>query len=97
MKPVYQSEMSIIEVMNNDVKEVDNGRVFNYAINKKRAKSKLLKGAKRSNLDVELKPGCVNLRFCDGAFYVIVLPLIKDWNKKVNETIKIDDIEVKIY
>ena len=96
MKPVYQSEMSIIEVMNNDVKEVDNGRVFNYAINKKRAKSKLLKGAKRSNLDVELKPGCVNLRFCDGAFYVIVLPLIKDWNKKVNETIKIDDIEVKI-
>ena len=96
MKSVCQSEMSVIQIMNKDIKEEENGRVFNYALNKKRAKSKLLKGAKRTNLDVELKPGCVNLIFCGGAFCEIVLPLIRYWNTKVNETVTINETEIKI-
>ena len=95
MKSVCQSEMSIIQLMDKDInEEEENCRVFDYALNKKRAKSKLLKGAKRENLHVESRSGCVNLKFCDGAFYEIVLPLIKDL--KVDEVIKINETEVKI-
>ena len=43
------------------------GREFRYILNDKRANAKLLKGAKRStNLEIDSRPGCVNLRFNDG-------------------------------
>ena len=95
MKQLCNSKMSLVQV-NTDNKEIDR-RVFNYSLNKKKTKSKLLKGAKRSNnLEIEIKDGCVNLRFCDGSYFEIVLPLIKLWSKKVDETIKIDDTEVHV-
>ena len=75
MKQVCNSELSVVNV-NKDVIE-DEGRVFTYSLNKKKTKAKLLKGAKRTNnLEMEVRDGCVNLRFCDGSFYVIVLPII---------------------
>ena len=96
MKAVCNSEMSVIQMMDQEVNE-QKGRVFNYALNKKKAISKLLKGANRTkSLDVEIKDGCVNLRFCNGSFYEIVLPLLKVWSMKVNETVQINDIDVKI-
>ena len=70
MKQVCHSVSSITHV-NNDEKEgvVDKqeGRSFTYTLNKKKAKAKLLKGAKRGNLNVEVRPGFVNLRFNCGA------------------------------
>ena len=67
MKQVCNSEASLLE-MHREIDEKE-GRTFGYALNQKRAKAKLLKGAKRTkNLDVELKSGCVNLRFSDGSY-----------------------------
>ena len=63
---------------------------------KNRAKSKLLKGAKKPNLDVEVKDGCVNLRFCDGSFHEIILPLLNLWQQRTNEVFKIDEVELKV-
>ena len=95
MKQLCNSELSVVNV-NKDVIE-DEGRVFTYSLNKKKTKAKLLKGAKRTNnLEMEVRDGCVNLRFCDGSFYVIVLPLIKLWSQKINETVIINEIEVNI-
>ena len=57
----------------------------------------MLKGAKReNNLEVEVKPGCVNLRFCNGSFFEIVLPLIKCWSKKVGEFMQINGTDIHI-
>ena len=63
---------------------------------KNRAKSKLLKGAKKPNLDVEVKDGCVNLRFCDGSFHEIILPFLTLWQQRTNEVLKIDEVELKV-
>ena len=76
--------------------ENKNGRVFNHVLNDKRAKAKLLKGAKRENLNVEVRPGCFNLRFNGGAYFQIVLPLLREWKQKCNETFIINDVKVKI-
>ena len=100
MKPVSFSEMSIVQISENakDVKTVEQeGRTFGYTLNKKRAKAKLLKGAKRNqNLYAELRPGCVNLRFNNGAYYEIVMPLLREWNQKCDQTVNINNVEVKI-
>ena len=95
MKQVCNSELSVVNVKRDIIE--DEGRVFTYTLNKKRAKAKLLKGAKRTkNMDIEIRDGCVNMRFCNGSFYEIVLPLVKLWSKKVNETVYIDETEVDI-
>ena len=87
---------SLITPVNQDAND-ENGRVFGYALNQKRAMNKLLKGANwANNLDVEVKDGCVNFRFCNGSFYEIILPMLKIWQEKVNEVIKIDETGIKV-
>ena len=94
MKYVTSSEIALLDVSEH---ATNDERVFQYAINKKRAEAKLLKGARRSsNLDVEVKSGCVNLRFNDGSFYVVVLPLISDWHSKVGSIVKVDGHDLLI-
>ena len=74
-----------------------NGRNFGYSLNPKRAKAKLLKGAKRTkNLDVEVKTGCVNMRFDDGSYFEVVLPLLRQWHGKEKEYVKINETEMKV-
>ena len=87
MKQVTNSEISFVQSDKavKEVKEEKNqeGRVFGYALNHKRAKAKLLKGAKRDkNLNVEVKSGCVNLRFDDGSYFGIILPLLREWQQE---------------
>ena len=95
MKQVLSSELLITNLNQADVN--DKGRVFDYALNQKRAKNNLLKGAKRINsLEVESKQGCVTLSFCDGSFFEIILPLIRDWQQKRGATFRINEIEVEI-
>ena len=61
-----------------------NGRTFDYDLNERRPKAKLLKCAKRAkHLNVEIKSGCVNMRFSDGAYFEVPLPFLRDWHKKV--------------
>ena len=90
MKTVCNNEVEVFGNKNDD------GRVFDYALNKKKAKAKLLKGAKRENLDVEIKNGCVNLLFSDGAYFVLVLPLMRLWSSKVNEVFIGNETEIKV-
>ena len=87
------SELCLIE----EETEVKYDRVFSYVINNKRAKAKLLKGARRGkHLVVESKNGCVNLIFSDGSYFKTVLPLLRSWHKKLNEKILINETEVQI-
>ena len=58
-------------------------RIFSYELNQEKAKTKLLKGAmKPKHMDIEVKSTCVNMRFDDGSFKEVVLPLLRLWNKK---------------
>ena len=95
MKTICNSEVGVNQSYEAlEITDDEQARVFDYVINKKRAKAKLLKGAKRiKNLEVELKNGCVNLLFCDGAYFEIVLPLMRSWNKKVDEVFVINNTE----
>ena len=73
------------------------GRMFNYVMNNKRAKAKLLKGAKRGkHLVIESRNGCVNLIFSDGSYVETVLPLLRSWHQKLNERIKMNGAEIEI-
>ena len=63
MKQVTSSQIALLNV------DEDTLRNFNYSLDKKRAKNKLLKGANRTeNLKVEIKSGCVNLRFSNRSY-----------------------------
>ena len=88
------SEASNINEYIEDLNNKDS-RVFDYTLNNKRAKSKLLKGAKRGkHLVVESKIGCVNLIFSDGSYYQTLLPLLRSWQQ--NEKFLINGTEVEI-
>ena len=70
-------------------------RSFGYAFYIKRAKAKLLKGSKRlAYIDVEVKTGCVNLRFSVGAYHEVVMPLLAVWKQRVNEKSIIDKTSI---
>ena len=64
-------------------------RKFEYALDEKAAKAKLIKGAKRSPSS--------NLIFSPGSWNSVVLPTLGYWDEvKGNKTCKIDDLTVKI-
>ena len=74
-----------------------NGRTFKYDLNGKRAKSKLLKGAKRTNhLEIEIKSGCVNMRFSDGSYHEVLLPVLREWQGLLNKPFKLEDMDIKV-
>ena len=81
----------------NHIVNSSKSRVFSYQLNEKRAKSKLLKGAKRKKaLDVEVKSGCVNLRFNDGSYFEVVLPILREWHRNVGKPFQLNGIEVTV-
>ena len=95
MKQLRGSQSSIINISDDGGKK--SGRVFPYALNIKKAKAKLLKGAKRSkNIEIERKRGCTNMRFDDGSFFEVVIPLLNLWKEKLNEEIIIDQSVIEI-
>ena len=95
MKQLRGSQSSIINISDDGGKKSD--RVFPYALNIKKAKAKLLKGAKRSkNLEIERKRGCTNMRIDDGSFFEVVIPLLNLWKEKLNEEIIIDQSVIEI-
>ena len=96
MKQLTDSSKSVI-IVNKDELNKDAGRVFQYELNEKKARLNLLKGANRSkHLEIEVKTGCVNLRFSDGAYHEVVLPLMKKWICKSDENILINSSTIKI-
>ena len=72
-------------------------RSFEYNLNAKAAKSKLLKGAKRVPFEIVHNSTSSNLIFSVGAWNHVVLPTIKYWNTiKGNKTCNAGMITVKV-
>ena len=69
------------EITKKDVKP----RSFQYELNQKQAKAKLIKGAKRNAFDVENKSNSINLIFNLGSWSNVVLPSIIYWNQIKDE------------
>ena len=96
MKMLTKSESAVINVSDKEVVS-KNERTFPYSLNFKKAKSKLLKGAKRTkNMDIEIKTTCVNMRFNDGSYSTVVLPMLKFWQKKFHEEMTVNGSVIKI-
>ena len=76
----------------------ENKRHFDYKMNDKNAKAKLLKGAKRAPFDIIRNSSSINLMFNVGSWKNIVLPSIQYWRqvKEENQTCKIGSSLVRI-
>ena len=68
--------MQEIVVDSDDIKANSN-RLFNYNLNDKTAKAKLLKGAKRNPFEIVRNKGSINLMFNLGVWQSVVLPCIQ--------------------
>ena len=76
----------------NDVK-----RTFEYKLNDKAAKAKLVKGAKRVPFDIFENSTSSNLNFSLGTWYNVVLPTVRYWDQvKGIKSCKIDNFEIQI-
>ena len=72
-------------------------RTLSYELNEKKAKTKLLKGAmKPKHMEIEIKSTCVNMRFDDGSFKEVVLPLLRNWNMKEEDSFEFMGAMVRI-
>ena len=63
-----------LNLIQTNYEETTNDRVFHYGLDEKAIRLKLLKGAKRPPIDIEIKKTCSNLIFSDGAFHHCVKP-----------------------
>ena len=95
MKQISTGDVEICNLnMENNKTDV---RAFSYVLSDKKAKDKLLKGAKRAkNLEVEEKDGCITFIFNDGSYIKTLIPLLKSWQRNTNKTVAIDSYQVNI-
>ena len=97
---IEKPESEHVITMDNYVKNsmnFKNTRTFNYQLNDKAAKSKLIKSAKRAPLEVEENTNSTNINFSLGSWYGIVLPTIQYWKEVGGEiTCKIGDSTIKV-
>ena len=82
----------------NLVKYCEKDREFDYKLNDKAAKAKLVKGAKRIPFDVVTNTVSTNLVFSLGAWYKIVMPfvLFLGETKEGHKNSKVKDTDVTI-
>ena len=72
-------------------------RFFQYELNQKQAKAKLIKGAKRVPFEIENKSCSTNLIFNIGSWNNSVLPSIQYWNQRKGEdTCKIGSSTIRV-
>ena len=97
IKPI---EMQSIEEVVNDSETMripEGRRNFQYNMNDKAAKAKLIKGAKREAFDIVRNQTSCNLIFSTGSWNHLVLPTIQYWTGvNGNKTCKIQDMEIRI-
>ena len=93
-------EYNSVEDLVKDSEIVNKGekpRNFQYELNQKQAKAKLIKGAKREAFDIEKKSSSINLIFNLGSWSSIVLPSIQYWNQIKGEgTCKIGSSSIRV-
>ena len=79
------------------LRTAENRRTFEYNLNDKKAKGKLLKAAKRDAFDVVINKTSCNLVFSVGGWKQLVLPTVQYWaQNRINKTCTIEDIEITI-
>ena len=84
-------------VKDSEVNQVVENRQFEYKMNDKNAKNKLLKAAKRTSFEIVRNTSSINLVFNIGSWNHIVLPSICYWNKlKGDQTCKVGRSIVRI-
>ena len=72
-------------------------QTFDYKLNDKAAKSKLVKGAKRDDFEVEENSTSNNLIFSAGAWQVATLPSVRYWEQIDGDlTCKVGDVTIRI-
>ena len=78
-----KSDSQIITMKNyvTDSMDYKNTRNFEYRLNEKSAKSKLIKSAKRVPFEIEENSTSSTMLFCLGSWYGIVFPSISFWNE----------------
>ena len=70
---------------------------FNYELNDKSAKAKLVKGSKRTPFEFEKKSTSFTLVFSVGAWLADVLPAVRYWNEiKGDKTCEVGDKVIKV-
>ena len=74
----------------------DDERAFDYNLNEKTAKNKLMKGAKRTAFEIVKNSSSSNLIFNLGTWANVVLPLIRYWNGVKGECCKVGETVIKI-
>ena len=75
----------------------DDSVTFDYELNSKNAKNKLLKGAKRDPFEIEENSTSSNLIFSVGAWLSIVLPAVRYWKQiKDDKTCKVGDNIIRV-
>ena len=73
-------------------------RKFEYKLNQKNARAKLIKGAAKNPLVKEMKSNCSILNLNDGSYFYVVLPLIENWTQKSNneESIEYEGLNIQV-
>ena len=70
---------------------------FDYTLNDKAAKAKLIKAAQRQPIEIEENSTSSNLIFSAGAWIHVVLPAVKYWSEvEESKRCKIGDYEIEI-
>ena len=90
--------------LNNHMKSSQHGikaainRKFDYKLNQKNARTKLIKGASKNPLVKELKSTCAILNFNDGSYFYVILPLIENWKHKnaAGENIEFEGLNIQV-
>ena len=79
---ISQSPKSISTLTNNMMeRNKTNDRHFNFKLDGKATKGKLLQGAKREPILTDRKKTCTVINFSDGSYKNIALPLLNKWKK----------------
>ena len=75
----------------------DDSMTFDYELNNKAAKTKLVKASKRIPFEVDEKSSSITLIFSVGAWLTAVLPAVRYWNDiKADKTCKVGDTVIKV-
>ena len=100
IKALDNFEMTDVITIDDQVRGSDyhnDSVTFNYELNNKSAKAKLLKGSKRPAIEVEDNSTSSNLVFSVGAWLATVLPAVRYWKEiKDDKTCKVGDSESEL-
>ena len=77
---MLKHNISITTIVNIGTFEKDlNEGKYKFKLTEKTARTNLMKAANRNLIDIETKQTCKNIRFSAGAYFHVVLPVVRQW------------------